>query len=158
LSTPYPHGERSASLGLTSLLRIDMVESQTLGEKGCDMNAVSDKPSVSALRWVARVFGTLSALIVLAVVVQETTYWAWKKMGPPASDYLADAGFLLLFVGCIVGWFKDLAASLLILGGVLLILVTALAFPGKVWLAYFFAWSAIPGFLFLYVHLVSKKK
>jgi hypothetical protein len=61
-------------------------------------------------------------------------------------------------VGCAVGWFKDLPAALFILGGFLLILVTALAFPGKVAQVYFFAIPALPGFLFLYVHLAGKKE
>jgi len=74
------------------------------------------------------------------------------------TDYLINAGLFLIFVGCVVGWFKDLPAGLFILGGFLLILVTALAFPGKVAQVYFFAISALPGFLYLYVYLVSKKE
>jgi hypothetical protein len=36
--------------------------------------------------------------------------------------------------------------------------VTALAFPGSLMGVYFFAIPALPGFLYLYVHLASKKK
>jgi hypothetical protein len=80
------------------------------------------------------------------------------KSGRPISDYLIFAGFLLFFAGCVVGWFKDLPAAVLILGGFLLILVTALAFPGALRKVYFFAIPALPGFLYLYVYVASKKK
>ena len=80
------------------------------------------------------------------------------KSGRPISDYLIFAGFLLFFVGCVVGWFRDIPAAVLILGAFLLILVTALAFPGKVMRVYFFAIPAIPGFFYLFVYLASKKK
>ncbi len=68
-----------------------------------------------------------------------------------------------LLVNCpkylkLIGWFKDLPAAILILGALLLILVTALAFPGKVMRVYFFVIPAIPGFLYLFVYLASKKK
>jgi hypothetical protein len=116
------------------------------------MNAVSAKPSVLAVRWVARVFGTLIALMALFGIVENITE------GRTIPEHLTGAAFLLLFVGCIVGWFKDFAAALFILGGILLILATALAFPGSLRQVYFFAIPALPGFLYLYVHLARKKK
>jgi hypothetical protein len=114
------------------------------------MNAFLDRPSVSAIRRIARIFGTLGALIALFGMME-------------------NAGFLLLFVGGVVGWFKDLPAAVLILGGILLSVVTSLASPGYLhwisaapmkWLglAFGFAIFAIPGFLYLYVYLVSKKE
>jgi len=117
------------------------------------MNAFFDRPSVSAIRRIARIFGTLGALIALFGMMENLT----------------GAGFLLLFVGGVVGWFKDLPAAVLILGGILLSFVTALASPGylhsisaalmrSLSLAFGFAIFAIPGFLYLYVHLASKKE
>jgi hypothetical protein len=114
-----------------------------LGEERRDMNAFLDRPSVSAIRRIARIFGTLGALIALFGMME-------------------NAGFLLIFVGGVVGWFKDLPAAVLILGGILLSFVTALASPGylqrSLSLAFGFAIFAIPGFLYLYAYLVSKKK
>jgi hypothetical protein len=121
------------------------------------MNSFLDRPAVSAVRWVARVFGTLIAFMALFGIVEGITDLASYKSGRTIPHYLTDAGFLMVFVGCVVGWFKDLAASLFILGGILLILVTALAFPGEVEQVYFFAIPALPGFLYLYVHLASRK-
>jgi len=122
------------------------------------MNGVSERPSVSAVRWVARVFGTVIAFLALFGILEAVSELASYKADRTITAYLVNAGFLLVFVGCVVGWFKDLAASLFILGGCLLILVTALAFPGKLEQVYFFAIPALPGFLYLYVHLASKKK
>jgi len=115
------------------------------------MSDISNRPSVSAARWVARVFGTLIALIALFGIVQNIIE------GRTIPEHLTGAAFLLVFVGCVVGWFKDLAASLFILGGILLILVTALAFPGALRLGYFLAIPALPGFLYLYAGLTGKK-
>ncbi|HCS48675.1 MAG TPA: hypothetical protein DIW61_10625, partial [Candidatus Aminicenantes bacterium] len=91
-----------------------------------------DRSSVSAVRWVARIFGTLIAVLALGGILGSITYLASHKADRTVDVYLVDAGVLLMGVGCVVGWFKDLAASLFILGGFLVILVTALAFPGKV--------------------------
>lgn len=119
------------------------------------MNAFLDRPSVSAIRRIARVFGTLIGLMVLFELME--TIGSFRS-GRTIPERLTGAGFLLFFVGCVVGWFKDLLAAVLILGAFLLILVTALAFPGSLMRVYFFAIPAIPGFLYLYVHLASKKK
>jgi hypothetical protein len=121
------------------------------------MNALLDR-SVSAVRWVARVFGTIIAFLALFGILGAVSYLASNKADRMITVYLINAGLFLIFVGCAVGWFKDLPAALFILGGFLLILVTALAFPGKVMRVYFFAIPAIPGFLYLYVYLVSKKE
>jgi hypothetical protein len=97
-------------------------------------------------------FGTLIALFAFFGIMQSIAE------ARTISELLTGAGFLLFFVGCVFGWFKDLPAALSILGGFLVILVTALAFPGKLMRVYLFAIPAIPGFLYLYVYLVSKKE
>jgi hypothetical protein len=109
-------------------------------------------PLASTLRWGARVFGTLIALFALFGIVENITE------GRTIPEHLTGVAFFLVFVGCVVGWFKDFAASLFILGGILLIFVTALAFPGSLHQLYFFCIPALPGFLFLFVHLAGKKK
>jgi len=127
------------------------------------MNAFLDRPSVSAIRRIARIFGTLGALIALFGMMEDITE------GRTILEHLTVAGFLLVFVGGVVGWFRDLPAAVLILGGTLLSFVTALAFTGNLhrmsaapmrllFFAFGFAIFAIPGFLYLYVHLATKKK
>jgi hypothetical protein len=145
-------GEPSASLKLTSPIRSDIGLATDGWIGGHDMNDFLNKPPVSEVRWVARVFGTLIALFALVALVENITE------GRTIPEHLTGAGFLLLFAGCIVGWFRDLPAAVLILGAFLLILVTALAFPGKLRQVYFFAIPALSGFLFLYTYLASKKK
>lgn len=118
------------------------------------MEAPKNKSSspASTIRWVARGLGTLIALLALFGILENITE------GRTIPEHLTGAAFLLVFVGCVIGWFKDLAASLFILGGILLILVTALVFPGSLHQVYFFGIPALPGFLYLYVHLAGKKK
>ena len=122
------------------------------------MTGVLERPSVSAVRWVARVFGTIIAFLALFGIGEAVSYLASNKADRMITVYLINAGLFLIFVGCVVGWFKDLPAALFILGGFVLLLVTALAFPGKVTKVYFFAIPALPGFLYLCVYLVSKRK
>jgi hypothetical protein len=122
------------------------------------MSAFLDGHSVSVVRLVARILGSLTGFFALFGVIQSLSYHLDYPAQVSTSSILVWVGFLLVFVGCVVGWFKDLAASLFILGGFLLILVTALAFPGKLMQVYFFAIPALPGFLYLYVYLARKKK
>jgi len=119
------------------------------------MTGFLERPSVSGVRRLGRILGTLLGLLSLAVFFD----WVMGPNPPTAiRDYLFAVVLLLIISGCVVGWFKDLPAAVLILGAFLLILVTALVFPGSLMRVYFLAIPAIPGLLYLYVHLASKKK
>ena len=122
------------------------------------MNAFLDSPSVSAVRWVARILGSFVGFVALFGISESLSYLLDNPAEVSTSSILTWIGFALTLMGCVVGWFKDLAASLFILGGILLIFVTALVFPGALRQVYFFAIPALPGFLYLYVHLASKKE
>jgi hypothetical protein len=113
------------------------------------------KPSALGIRWVARIMGTLLGLLLLTEFIEWLT-----GTRPPASlrDYLIAVGWLLIISGFVVGWFKELAASLLVLGGIALVSVIRLLPPGGEWPWPIFIVAAILSFLFLYVHLASKKK
>jgi hypothetical protein len=122
------------------------------------MNTSLGRPLALVVRWVARILGTLMALTALLGIGEGIQYWASHKQEPTIPNFLTGAVFLSILVGCIVGWFKDLAASLFILGGILLVLVTARAFPGSILNVHLFAIPALPGLLFLFAHLAGKKK
>jgi len=114
------------------------------------------RPSVSGVRRVARILGTLLGLLLLVVFLD----WVMGP-SPPTTirDYLGAVVWLLIISGFVVGWFKDLAASLLVLGGIALIyVVSLLSPPGEAWPWPILIVPAIVGFLFLYVHLAAKKK
>ena len=113
------------------------------------------RPSVSGVRWIARVLGTLLGLFLLAEFIEWVT-----GPNPPTTirDYLVAVGWVLIILGFVAGWFKDLAASLLVLGGSVLVSVIALLSPRMEWPWQIFIVTAILGFLFLYVHLAAKKK
>ena len=126
------------------------------------MKGFSERTPGLEFRRLARIVGIPVALIALLAMAE---FWSefssevgrsW--VATHKTSYLVQAGFLLVFVGCVVGWVKDLAASLFILTGILIILVTALAFPGSVLNVLLFAIPALPGFLYLCAHLASKKK
>jgi len=75
------------------------------------MDGVSDRPSVSALRLVARTFGTLIALLALFGILGAVSDLASYRADRTVTAYLINAGFLMVFAGCVVGWFKDLVGT-----------------------------------------------
>jgi len=119
------------------------------------MTGFLGRPSVSGIRWIARILGALLGLLLLAEFIEWLT-----GPSPPARlrDYLGAVVWLLIISGFVVGWFKDLAASLLVLGGIALVYVISLISPRGAWPWPILIVPAIVGFLFLYVHLASKKK
>jgi len=65
---------------------------------------------------------------------------------------MLNVGFFVVFAGCVVGWFKELAASLIILGGTAIIVIPV-ALPLSISM-----FPALVGLLYLFVHLIGKKK
>jgi hypothetical protein len=122
------------------------------------MGDVSERPSVSAVRWVARILGTLIGFVGLWGVIEGLEYNLTHQSEATTSGYLVWGGFFLVFAGCVVGWFKEFAASLLILGGTALLGAIALLVPSAFRRAHFLSIPVLLGFLFLYVHLAGKKK
>ena len=119
------------------------------------MTGFLGRPSVSGVRWIARILGTLLGLLLLAEFIEWVT-----GTNPPTTirDYLLAVGWVLIILGFVAGWFKELAASLLVLGGTGLVSVIALLPPGREWPWPIFIVTALLGLLFLYVHLAGKKK
>jgi len=122
------------------------------------MREFPDRRPVSTLRLVARILGTVIGLMALFGVIEGLDYNLAHPEEATVARYLVWAGFVAVFAGCVVGWFKELAASLLILGGIALLVVIALLVPSEFRQAYFLIIPAVPGFLFLYVHLAGKRE
>lgn len=124
------------------------------------MGAVSDRPSVSTVRLVARILGTLIGFVAFFGIMEWLQYYLGHESQAQAStpNFLVCVGFVLIFAGCVFGWFKELAASLFILGGTLLLAMIALLIPSVFRGVHFLSIPALLGFLFLYVHLAGKKK
>lgn len=115
------------------------------------MTGFLERPSVSGVRRAGRILGTLLGLLLLAVFLD----WVMGPNPPTAiGDYLLAVVLLLIISGFVVGWFKDLAAFLLVLGGSALLGVVMLL-EGGPWPILLI--TAIISFLFLYVHLAGKK-
>jgi len=65
---------------------------------------------------------------------------------------MLNVGFFVVFAGCVVGWFKELAAALMILGGTAIIVISG-GPPLSISM-----FPALVGLLYLVVHLAGKKK
>jgi hypothetical protein len=119
------------------------------------MTGFLERPSVSGVRRVGRILGTLLGLLLLALFLE----WVTGPNPPTAiRDYLLAVGCVMVILGFAVGWFKDLAAFLLVLGGSALVCVVRLLSPRAEWPLRIFLVTGIISFLFLYVHLAGKKK
>jgi hypothetical protein len=121
------------------------------------MNESSDRPLVSAVRWIAWIFGTLIGFVALWGLIEGLQSSQYESQATTPA-HLVWVGFVLVFSGCVVGWFKELAASLLILGGTALLAVIALLTPSAFRGLHFLSVPALLGFLFLFVHLATKKR
>ena len=90
------------------------------------MTGFLERPSVSAVRRIGRILGTLLGLFLLAEFIEWVT-----GTNPPTAirDYLIAVGCVMIVLGFAVGWFKDLAAFLLVLGGSAVVCVVTLLPP-----------------------------
>lgn len=122
------------------------------------MDEFPDRRPVSTLRWVARILGSLIGLMALFGVGEALTYYLERTSEITTPRVLVWVGFLLILLGCVVGWFKELAGSLLILGGVVLLVAIALLTPSEFRNAWTLSIPALPGLLYLYVGLARRKK
>lgn len=101
-------------------------------------------------RWIARVLGTIIGLVALGELIESLGYLKELK----ASGYVLRVGFLLVFAGCVIGWFKELAAAILILAGTVVLVVSSFN-PGVIRLAIF---PAVVGLLYLFHYLGTREK
>jgi hypothetical protein len=122
------------------------------------MSDVSDRPSVSVVRWVARILSVLIGFVGLWGVLEAIQFNLGHLSQVTLPGSLVWGGFVLVFAGCAVGWFKEFLASLLILGGTVLLGAISLLAPSAFRGLHFLSIPAVLGFLFLYVHLASKKR
>jgi uncharacterized membrane protein len=123
-----------------------------------EMTSFLGSSSVAIIRWVARILGTVIGLMALFGVVEALTYHLERTSEITTPGVLVWVGFLLILLGCVVGWFKELAGSLLILGGVVLLVAIALLTPSEFRNAWILSIPALPGLLYLYVGLARRKK
>jgi len=122
------------------------------------MSDVSDRPSVLSVRRVTRILSVLIGFVGLWGVLEGLQFNLEHLSQVTLPGSLVWGGFVLVFAGCVVGWFKEFAASLLILGGTVLLGTISLLTPSAFRGLHFLSVPAVLGFLFLYVHLASKKR
>ena len=100
------------------------------------------------IRWLPRILGTLIGLLALGEFIEGLGYLRQLD----TRGIMLRVGFFVVFAGCGVGWFKDLAAALIILGGTAVIVISG-GPPLSISM-----FPALVGFLYLVVYLASKKK
>ena len=116
------------------------------------MTSFLGKPSVSGVRWIARILGTLLGLLLLAEFIEWVT-----GTNPPTTirDYLLAVGWVLIILGFVAGWFKELVGALLILSGTVVMGVVRARTSLPFWVLIL---PALVGFLYLFSRIGTRKK
>ncbi len=123
------------------------------GYKGL-MTRPSNKASAGWIRWLPRILGIPIGLFTLGEFLSSLGYLGDLS----AVSYLMNAGALLVCAGCVVGWFKELAGSLLILCGTAIFGAVTVVHHQRLPLLLVMISPALVGFLYLYVYLARKKR
>jgi len=100
------------------------------------------------IRWLPRILGTLIGLLALGEFMEGLGYFGQID----TRGIMLRVGFFAVFAGCVVGWFKELAAALIILGGTAIIMISG-GPPLSISM-----FPALVGLLYLVVYLANKKK
>ncbi len=119
--------------------------------KEAEMTDSSEKRSAREFRWIPRILGIPIGLIMLMEVVEGFV----EREGLDTAGIWLRVCFFVILAGCVAGWFNELIGSILILAGTAVIGVMAAREPRALWML---AFPAVVGFLFLYAHLLRKKK
>lgn len=107
----------------------------------------SARPPAKVGRWLPRLLGIPVGLLMLMEFLEGLGDLAELD----SRGIVLRVGFFLIFAGCVVGWFKELPAALLILGGTAMGVISG----GPLGIIML---PALVGFLYLYVHSAKKKR
>lgn len=110
------------------------------------------------IRWTARIFGILLAIMVLTIAIGEGFFYPGDGLPNPFTQPLPVAielfGMLAMWVGCILGWKWQGIGALLTIGGIIIFHVI----EKRLWLMGAFPLFDIAGILFLLCWWLSRAK
>ncbi len=117
------------------------------------MNSVSRRRKYWAicLRWVARIYGGLLAVLVLMIAIGEGPPNPFTQPLPVAIEL---SGMLAMVIGCIVGWKQQGLGGLLVISGIMIFHVI----EKRLWLMGAFPLFDLAGILFLLSWLLSRRQ
>jgi hypothetical protein len=121
------------------------------GEEGHMKKDFWARFATGEFRWIARILGTLIGLVALMELIEALGYLD----GADTRFYVIRLAFILVFSGSVVGWFKELPAALLILGGCAILLVLSVRTPGAIVMTLV---PALVGLLYLFISFGTEKQ
>jgi len=130
---------------------------------GNNKNGVDYNLIIRTIKWITRIAGSLLVLLVLIIAVGSFASEGVPSTleGTPVSLTPADiVMFVAMFImtaGLIVGWFKELIASILIVSGYLLFSITNLISTGNFLTGEVTFTFLIVGILYMIVWILEKK-
>lgn len=121
------------------------------------------KAIINFMRWIVRIAGSLLVLLVLIILVDS---FASKGVpvplnGTPNSltppDIIMFFAMFVMVAGLVVGWFKELIASILVISGYLLFSITNLIRTGNFLTGEVTFTFMIVGILYFVIWVLGKK-
>jgi len=108
------------------------------------------------IRWVARFFSAIVALIVFVIFIGEVA--GADNLRPPdltLVETLMSVFFLVAWIGLITGWWYERLGGWMIVGGLAAFYLTELIASGKLPSGPYFLYMFIPGLLYLLSDLLN---
>ena len=130
---------------------------------GNNKNGVDYNLIIQTIKWITRIAGSLLVLLVLIIAVGSFASEGVPSTldGTPVSLTSADivmfVAMFIMTVGLIVGWFKELIASILVVSGYLLFSITNLIRTGNFLTREVTFTFLIVGILYMTVWILERK-
>lgn len=116
---------------------------------------------IRLIRWITRIAGSLLFLLVTMIFIGSIFSESIYSVSPPVclttSDIIMFVGMFAMTAGVVVGWFREFIASILIIGGYLLFMLTHLIRSGDFLRGWVFITFAIVGIAYLLVWCLDRK-
>jgi len=111
---------------------------------------------VLVLRWIARGYAAISALVILLLFYGEIRSFGFDSLLPLSKlETLMMVMVWVMWAGLLIGWKSERWGAGLILGGFILFCIPDLVDSGSLPGAMFFVFYLIPGVMYLYCSLRS---
>jgi hypothetical protein len=130
---------------------------------GNNKNGVDYNLIIQAIKWITRIAGSLLVLLVLIIAIG-----SFASEGVPSSldgtpytltiaDIIMFVAMFLMTSGLVIGWFKELIASILVVSGYLLFSITNLISTGNFLTGEVTFTFLIVGILYFVIWMLEKK-
>ncbi len=111
---------------------------------------------IETARWFTRIAGSLLFILIIVFFIGNIQMDGFPT-GLSATEIVMFIAFFIILFGLVIGWFKELIASILIIGGFLVFSITNLVSSGRFYSGLTMLLFLIVGLLYLLVWYLTRK-